>query len=196
MFRVTTMDLDHPPMSDGSVDQQQDFFGRPTFLTVSGQLEAEAFALALGDVYTFGPTFRAENSNTARHLAEFWMVEPEVAYCDLDGLAELAEDFLKYIFSYVLGHCEEDMAFFNRWYDGTAISTLEGIVKSSFERLTYTEAVDLLKASAEDFEYPVEWGLDLQSEHERYLTEKKIGPAGHRHRLPKRNQSLLHALER
>ena len=175
MFKVTTMDLDHPPISDGSVDHQQDFFGRPTFLTVSGQLEAEVFALALGDVYTFGPTFRAENSNTARHLAEFWMVEPEVAYCDLDGLAELAEDFLKFIFSYVLGHCEEDMAFFNRWYDDTAISTLEGIVKSSFERLTYTEAVDLLKASAEDFEYPVEWGLDLQSEHERYLTEKKIG---------------------
>ena len=175
MFQVTTLDLDKLPIKDGSVDHEQDFFGKSTFLTVSGQLEAEAFALALGDVYTFGPTFRAENSNTARHLAEFWMVEPEVAFCDLDGLAELAEDFLKYIFSYVLDHCGEDMAFFNRWYDQTVISTLEGIVKSSFERLTYTEAVELLTKSGERFEFPVEWGLDLQSEHERYLTEKRIG---------------------
>ena len=175
MFRVTTLDLDRLPIKDGAVDHEQDFFGKSTFLTVSGQLEAEVFALALGDVYTFGPTFRAENSNTARHLAEFWMVEPEVAFCDLDGLVELAEDFLKYIFSYVLGHCNEDMAFFNRWYDETAISTLEGIVNSSFERLTYTEAVELLNKSGERFEFPVEWGLDLQSEHERYLTEKRIG---------------------
>ena len=175
MFRVTTLDLDHPPVSGGSVDLEQDFFGKPTFLTVSGQLEAEIFAMALGDVYTFGPTFRAENSNTARHLAEFWMVEPEVAFCDLDGLAELAEAFLKYIFSYVLDHCGEDMAFFNKWYDQTAISTLEGIVNSNFERLTYSEAIDLLKKSAADFEFPVEWGLDLQSEHERHLTEKAIG---------------------
>ena len=175
MFRVTTLDLENLPRKDGLVDHQEDFFGKPAFLTVSGQLEAEIFALALCDVYTFGPTFRAENSNTSRHLAEFWMVEPEVAFCDLDGLAELAEDFLKSIFRYVLDNCGEDMAFFNQWYDKTAISTLEAIVESSFERLSYTEAVALLKKSGETFEFPVEWGLDLQSEHERYLTEKKIG---------------------
>ena len=175
MFRVTTLDLNHLPIKDGSVDHEEDFFGKSTFLTVSGQLEAEVFAMALCDVYTFGPTFRAENSNTSRHLAEFWMIEPEVAFCDLDGLTELAEDFLKYIFSYVLNHCGEDMAFFNRWYDQTAISTLEDIVNSNFERLSYTEAVELLKNSGESFEFPVEWGLDLQSEHERYLTERKIG---------------------
>jgi asparaginyl-tRNA synthetase len=175
MFRVTTLDLENLPRKDGLVDHQEDFFGKPAFLTVSGQLEAEIFALALCDVYTFGPTFRAENSNTSRHLAEFWMVEPEVAFCDLDGLAELAEDFLKYIFKYVLDNCGEDMAFFNQWYDKTAIATLEGIVNSSFEKLSYTEAVALLKKSGETFEFPVEWGLDLQSEHERYLTEKKIG---------------------
>jgi len=156
------------------VDSAEDFFGKPTFLTVSGQLEAEIFALALSDVYTFGPTFRAENSNTSRHLAEFWMVEPEVAFCDLDGLAELAEDFLKYVFTYVLEHCQEDLAFFNQWFENSAISTLEGIVSSSFERLTYTEAVDILQRSGESFEFPVEWGADLQSEHERYLTEKKF----------------------
>ena len=175
MFRVTTLDPDNPPMKDGAVDYGEDFFGKPAFLTVSGQLEAEIFALALSDVYTFGPTFRAENSNTSRHLAEFWMVEPEVAFCDLDGLAGLAEDFLKYIFTYVLEHCGEDMAFFNQWYDKSAISTLEGIVRSTFEQLTYTEAVDILKSSGESFEFPVEWGHDLQSEHERYLTEVKIG---------------------
>jgi asparaginyl-tRNA synthetase len=174
MFRVTTLDLQDLPRKDGAVDEQ-DFFGKPTFLTVSGQLEAEIFALALSDVYTFGPTFRAENSNTSRHLAEFWMVEPEVAFCDLDGLADLAEDFLKYIFQYVLDKCPEDMAFFNQWYDKSAIATLEGIVNSSFERLTYTEAIDLLKTSEETFEFPVEWGLDLQSEHERYITEKRVG---------------------
>jgi asparaginyl-tRNA synthetase len=175
MFRVTTLDLQDLPRKDGAVDDEQDFFGKPTFLTVSGQLEAEIFALALSDVYTFGPTFRAENSNTSRHLAEFWMVEPEVAFCDLDGLADLAEDFLKYIFQYVLDKCPEDMAFFNQWYDKSAIATLEGIVNSSFERLTYTEAIDLLKTSEETFEFPVEWGLDLQSEHERYITEKRVG---------------------
>ena len=174
MFRVTTLDLNNPPRKNGVVDDEEDFFGKPTFLTVSGQLEAEIFAQALTDVYTFGPTFRAENSNTSRHLAEFWMVEPEVAFCDLDGLAELAEEFLKYIFGYVLENCPEDMAFFNQWYDKTAIATLEGIVNSSFERLTYTEAIDLLKDSGESFEFPVKWGLDLQSEHERYITEKKI----------------------
>ena len=174
MFRVTTLDLNNMPAKDGEVDEDEDFFGKPAFLTVSGQLEAEIFALALSDVYTFGPTFRAENSNTSRHLAEFWMVEPEVAFCDLDGLAELAEDFLKYIFSYVLEHCKDDMAFFNQWYDQSAITTLEGIVNSSFERLSYTEAVKILKSSGASFELPVEWGQDLQSEHERFLTERKI----------------------
>ena len=175
MFRVTTLDLLNVPLENGAVDASQDFFGKPTFLTVSGQLEAEIFALALSDVYTFGPTFRAENSNTSRHLAEFWMVEPEVAFCDLDGLAELAEDFLKYVFARVLEACPDDLAFFNRWYDQTAISTLEDIINSNFERLTYTEAVKILQASGENFEFPVEWGLDLQSEHERYITEQKIG---------------------
>ena len=175
MFRVTTLDLDSPPRRDGSVDVSQDFFGRPTFLTVSGQLEAEIFAMALSNVYTFGPTFRAENSNTSRHLAEFWMVEPEVAFCELDGLAELAEDFLKYIFGHVLENCVEDMEFFNRWYNDQAISTLQGIVNSSFERISYTEAVDMLLQADESFEFPVSWGVDLQSEHERYLTEKRIG---------------------
>ena len=175
MFRVTTLDLEDLPIRDGSVDNDADFFGKPAFLTVSGQLEAEIFALALSDVYTFGPTFRAENSNTARHLAEFWMVEPEVAFCDLDGLASLAEDFLKYLFSYVLEHCPEDMEFFNKWFESTTVETLQTIVDSKFERITYTEAVTILKASGEDFEFPVEWGSDLQSEHERYLTEKKIG---------------------
>ena len=175
MFRVTTLDLEKVPMKDGMVDAEVDFFGKPTFLTVSGQLEAEIFALALSDVYTFGPTFRAENSNTSRHLAEFWMVEPEVAFCDLDGLAELSEEFLKHVFTYVLDHCQEDMGFFNQWFDKTAISTLEGIVTSDFERLTYTEAVDILQNSGESFEYPVVWGSDSQSEHERYLAETKVG---------------------
>ena len=175
MFRVTTLDLEKVPMKDGSVDVEEDFFGKPTFLTVSGQLEAESFALALSDVYTFGPTFRAENSNTSRHLAEFWMVEPEVAFCDLEGLADLSEEFLKHVFTYVLNHCQEDLGFFNQWYDKTAISTLEGIVNSNFERLTYTEAVDILRASGESFEFPVVWGSDLQSEHERYLAETKVG---------------------
>ena len=175
MFRVTTLDLDNPPRREGSVDTGEDFFGRPTFLTVSGQLEAEVFALALSNVYTFGPTFRAENSNTSRHLAEFWMVEPEVAFCELDGLADLAEDFLKYIFGYVIDHCGEDMEFFNRWYNEETITTLEGIISSRFERVSYTEAVDMLLNSGETFEFPVSWGIDLQSEHERYLTEKRIG---------------------
>ena len=175
MFRVTTLDLDNPPRRDGALDVAEDFFGRPTYLTVSGQLEAEIFALALSNVYTFGPTFRAENSNTSRHLAEFWMVEPEVAFCELEGLADLAEDFLKYIFRHVLDKCGEDMEFFNRWYNEETIDTLEGIINSQFERVTYTEAVDMLLQSGESFEFPVSWGVDLQSEHERYLSEKRIG---------------------
>ena len=175
MFRVTTLDLENLPVKDGKVDHEADFFGKPAFLTVSGQLEAEIFALAMSDVYTFGPTFRAENSNTSRHLAEFWMVEPEVAFCDLDGLAELSEDFLKHIFNDVLANCAEDLEFFSKWYDKDIVTTLQGIVDSNFERITYSEAVDLLKASGEKFEFPVDWGLDLQSEHERYLTERKFG---------------------
>ena len=196
MFRVTTLDLDNPPRREGSVDTGEDFFGRPTFLTVSGQLEAEVFALALSNVYTFGPTFRAENSNTSRHLAEFWMVEPEVAFCELDGLADLAEDFLKYIFGYVIDHCGEDMEFFNRWYNEETITTLEGIISSRFERVSYTEAVDMLLNSGETFEFPVSWGIDLQSEHERYLTEKRIGRPVIVTGLPKGNQIVLYATER
>jgi len=174
MFQVTTLDLNDVPKNAGKVKHEVDFFGKPAFLTVSGQLEAEIFAMALSDVYTFGPTFRAENSNTSRHLAEFWMVEPEVAFCQLDGLTELAEDFLKYLCGHVLDKCPEDMAFFNKFYDDSTIATLEGIANSQFERITYTEAVKMLQESGEKFEYPVTWGIDLQSEHERYLTETKI----------------------
>ena len=180
MFRVTTLDLDDPPRRPAAngrlaVDAAEDFFGRPAFLTVSGQLEAEIFAMALSNVYTFGPTFRAENSNTSRHLAEFWMVEPEVAFCELDGLAELAEDFLKHIFAHILTHCAEDMAFFNQWHNPQTIANLESIINAPFERITYTEAVSMLTQSGESFAFPVHWGADLQSEHERYLTEKRIG---------------------
>ena len=174
MFQVTTLDLNDVPKESGTVRHEDDFFGKPAFLTVSGQLEAEIFAMALSDVYTFGPTFRAENSNTSRHLAEFWMVEPEVAFCQLDGLTELAEDFLKHLSRHVLDNCQEDMEFFNKWYDDSTIATLEGISNSEFERITYTEAVKLLEGSGEKFEFPVSWGTDLQSEHERYLTEQRI----------------------
>ncbi|MFM7845612.1 MAG: asparagine--tRNA ligase, partial [Planctomycetota bacterium] len=151
---------------------QQDFFQKPAFLTVSGQLEAEIFACALGKVYTFGPTFRAENSNTSRHLAEFWMVEPEMAFFDLNDNMTLAERFLKRIFHDVLTHCAEDMAFFNERIDPTVLETLQGILASDFVRLPYTDAVEILIKSGQTFEYPVEWGIDLQSEHERYLTEQ------------------------
>ena len=176
MFRVTTLNLNGlPTAADGAIDHAADFFGRPAYLTVSGQLEAEIFAQAMSDIYTFGPTFRAENSNTSRHLAEFWMVEPEVAFCDLDELAALAEDFLRDIFAAVLSECPDDLAFFNRFYDKELIATLEGIAAADFERMTYTEAVRTLQASGESFEYPVQWGTDLQSEHERYLTERKVG---------------------
>lgn len=177
MFKVTTLNLNDAPVRDNGsneIDFEQDFFGRPTNLTVSGQLEAEIFALALSDVYTFGPTFRAENSNTSRHLAEFWMIEPEMAFCDLEGDMDLAEDFLKTIFSDVLTNCPTDMQFFNERIDNTVIDTLKSIVNSEFVRLTYTEAVKILQASKENFEFPVSWGVDLQSEHERYLTEKKF----------------------
>jgi asparaginyl-tRNA synthetase len=172
LFKVTTLDLASPPRQDGQVDFTQDFFGRPTFLTVSGQLEAEIFACALGKVYTFGPTFRAENSNTSRHLAEFWMVEPEMAFFDLQDNMELAEAFLKHIIRAVLESCGEDMRFFNDRIEPTALATLEGIVNSEFVHLSYTEATDLLKKSGQTFEFPVAWGHDLQAEHERYLTEQ------------------------
>jgi asparaginyl-tRNA synthetase len=177
MFRVTSFNLDQIPQKEGRTDFSQDFFGAPANLTVSGQLEAEVYALALGDVYTFGPTFRAENSNTTRHLAEFWMVEPEMAFCDLEGNVELATDFLKYLFAYVLSHCQEDMEFFKRFIDPTAIETLEKLVSQDFKRMTYTEAVEILMKAKETFEFPVTWGSDIQAEHERYLCEKVIeGP--------------------
>jgi asparaginyl-tRNA synthetase len=176
MFRVTTLDLLNLPRGEGGkeIDFEQDFFGKPTNLTVSGQLEAETFATALSDVYTFGPTFRAENSNTSRHLSEFWMIEPEMAFCDLEGDMDVAEAFLKTIFSDVLTNCASDMEFFNERIDNTVIETLKGIVEHKFERITYTEAVDILEKCGETFEFPVSWGIDLQSEHERYLTEKKF----------------------
>jgi asparaginyl-tRNA synthetase len=172
MFKVTTLDLDNLPKKDGRPDFSQDFFGDPANLTVSGQLEAEIYALAMGDVYTFGPTFRAEDSNTSRHLAEFWMVEPEMAFCDLEGDMAVATEFLKYIFSYVLENCTEDMEFFNRFVDSSVIETLERLVIQDFEYLTYTEGIELLLKAGEKFEFPVSWGVDLQSEHERYLCEK------------------------
>lgn len=172
MFRVTKFNLDQIPQKDGHADFTQDFFGGPASLTVSGQLEAEIYALAMGDVYTFGPTFRAEDSNTSRHLAEFWMVEPEMAFCDLQCNAELAVQLLKYIFAYVLENCEEDMKFFNRFIDSTVVDTLEKLVSQDFEYLTYTEGIEILLKAKEKFEFPVNWGCDLQSEHERYLCEK------------------------
>jgi asparaginyl-tRNA synthetase len=173
MFRVTTLDLGKLPRNDkGEIDYAKDFFGRSTYLTVSGQLEAEIFACALGKVYTFGPTFRAENSNTSRHLAEFWMVEPEMAFYELTDNMDLAEAFLKRVCRDALERCGDDMKFFAERIDKTAISTLEGIINSQFVRLSYTEAVEILRKSGQSFEFPVAWGTDLQSEHERYLTEQ------------------------
>jgi len=174
MFRVTSLDPLEPPRRDGGVDWSQDFFGRQAYLTVSGQLEAEIAALALIDVYTFGPTFRAEDSNTSRHLAEFWMVEPEMAFCDLDGEVELTEVFLKEVFRSVLERCPEDLRFFNDRIDPTVLETLEHVISSPFERLSYTEAVSILEKSGRSFEFPVKWGADLQSEHERYITEEYL----------------------
>ncbi|MGE0608219.1 MAG: asparagine--tRNA ligase, partial [Pirellulales bacterium] len=174
MFKVTTLDIDKPPRGPAGVDYSQDFFGKPAFLTVSGQLEAEIMACALGKVYTFGPTFRAENSNTSRHLSEFWMVEPEMAFFDLTDNMNLAERFLKRIFRDCLEKSAEDMAFFNEHIDKTALETLQAIVEAEFVRLSYTEAVDILEKSGQKFEFPVAWGNDLQAEHERYLTEQKF----------------------
>ncbi|XGV95929.1 MAG: asparagine--tRNA ligase [Leptolyngbya sp. BL-A-14] len=174
MFTVTGFDLKQVPLTDDqkAVDFSKDFFGKHAYLTVSGQLEAEIMAMAFSNVYTFGPTFRAENSNTSRHLAEFWMVEPEMAFCDLDSDMDLAEAFLKHIFKYVLETCPEDMEFFNQRIDNSVLATADNIINNEFARVTYTEAIALLEKASKTFEYPVEWGLDLQSEHERYLAEE------------------------
>ena len=173
MFQVTTFDLDNIPRNeDGTIDYTQDFFGKKANLTVSGQLEAEIMALAFRNVYTFGPTFRAERSNTARHASEFWMIEPEMAFCDLQGDMDIAEAMIKFIISEVLRKCPEEMKFFNSFVDKGLLERLDNIVNSDFERITYTQAVEILQKSGKKFEYPVEWGLELQTEHERYLTEE------------------------
>lgn len=172
-FLVTTLDVNKPPRhSDGSVDFTKDFFSKPAYLTVSGQLNGETFASALSDIYTFGPTFRAENSNTSRHLAEFWMIEPELAFADLQDDMECAESYLKFVINYVLKHCVEDMAFFDAFIEKGVINRLKHVAETSFARLTYTEAVDILQKSGKTFQFPVAWGNDLQSEHERYLAEE------------------------
>ena len=173
MFQVTTLDLDNLPRDEeGNIDYSKDFFGKKASLTVSGQLEAEIMALAFRNVYTFGPTFRAENSNTARHASEFWMIEPEMAFCDLQGDMDIAEAMIKFIINYVLENCPEEMDFFNKFVDKGLLERLHNIVSSDFERITYTQAVEILQKSGKKFEYPVEWGLELQTEHERYLTEE------------------------
>jgi len=173
MFKVTTLDIKNPPLTEeGQIDYSKDFFGRETSLTVSGQLEGETYSMAFGDIYTFGPTFRAENSNTTRHAAEFWMIEPEIAFADLKDDMALAEDMLKYVISYVLENAPEEMAFFNNFVDKGLLDRLNNILENDFGHVTYTEAIDILKNSGKDFEYPVSWGIDLQTEHERYLTEE------------------------
>ncbi len=173
MFQVTTLNLENPPRNeDGKVDYTQDFFGKTTALTVSGQLEGELGATALGAIYTFGPTFRAENSNTPRHLAEFWMIEPEVAFFDITDNMELAEDFIKYCIGYALDNCRDDIEFLNEMYDKELIARLESVLKSDFVRLSYTDGVKILEESGKKFEFPVYWGADLQSEHERFLVEE------------------------
>ena len=172
LFRVTTLDPEAPPQVDGEVDYTKDFFGKPAYLTVSGQLDAEIYACAMSDVYTFGPTFRAENSNTSRHLAEFWMIEPEMAFADLGDDMDNVEAYLKYVLGYVLNHCEEDMFFFNKYISPGLLERLQLLVDTPFERATYTYAVRILEKSQKAFEYPVKWGMDLQTEHERYLAEE------------------------
>jgi asparaginyl-tRNA synthetase len=172
MFQVTTLDLEHLPFEDGKVDFNEDFFGKPAGLTVSGQLEAETYALSLGKVYTFAPTFRAENSNTYRHLAEFWMVEPEMAFCDLEENMALAEDLIKETLASILEHCEDDLDFFNRFVKTDLLESLHDTLNSSFERLTYTEAIGIISKAEKNFEFPLAWGNDIQSEHERYLCEE------------------------
>ncbi|NGX45086.1 MAG: Asparagine--tRNA ligase [Chlamydiae bacterium] len=173
LFRVTTLDMDHlPKTAEGKIDYSKDFFGKPAYLTVSGQLNAETLACALSDVYTFGPTFRAENSNTARHLAEFWMIEPEMAFCDLAGDMDVAESYIKHVIRYLLTHCSEDLNFFDRFMEKGLLERLELVNSSSFARLTYSEAITILEKSGKSFEFPVEWGIDLQTEHERYIAEE------------------------
>ncbi len=175
MFKVTTLNLDNVPKNEEKkVDFTKDFFGRPTNLTVSGQLEGELGALALSSIYTFGPTFRAENSNTPRHVAEFWMIEPEMAFCDITDNMDLAEDFLKYLIDYVMKNCKDDLEFLNNMVDKELLERLQFIVDNDFVRLKYTEGIELLKKSGKKFDFPVEWGLDLQSEHERYLVEEEF----------------------
>lgn len=181
MFQVTTLDIGNPPRVDGkengAIDFSKDFFEKPSFLTVSGQLEGELFASGLGDIYTFGPTFRAENSNTPRHLAEFWMIEPEMAFCDLAQNMQVAEDFIKFVISDVLENCAEDLAFFDERIEKGLVKSLEDLVKSKFSQLTYTEAISILEKSGKKFEFPVKWGVDLQTEHERFLSEEYVkGP--------------------
>ena len=173
MFQVTTLDLQNVPKTeDGKVDFSQDFYGKPTNLTVSGQLNGETFAMAFRNIYTFGPTFRAENSNTTRHAAEFWMIEPEMAFADLQDLMRVEEDMIKYIISYVLEHAPEEMEFFNQFMDKGLLDRLNNVLSNDFGRITYTEAVELLQKHNDQFDYPVSWGCDLQTEHERYLTEQ------------------------
>ncbi|ARN74187.1 asparagine--tRNA ligase [Oceanicoccus sagamiensis] len=176
LFRVSTLDLTHLPRTENdAIDFAQDFFGEESFLTVSGQLNVESYCMALSKVYTFGPTFRAENSNTSRHLAEFWMVEPEIAFADLNDDADLAEDFLSYLFNTVLEKCEDDLAFFNQFVDKTCLERLQTVADKNFVRMDYTEAVSILEKTKKTFEYPVKWGIDLQSEHERFLCEEHVG---------------------
>lgn len=176
LFRVSTLDMQNLPLNDkGEVDYSQDFFGKETFLTVSGQLNGEAYACSMSKIYTFGPTFRAENSNTSRHLAEFWMVEPEVAFADLSDIAQLAEDMLKYVFKAVLEERADDMAFFAQRVEKDAITRLEKVISQDFVRMNYTDAIEILENCGEKFEFPVSWGIDLASEHERYLAEKHVG---------------------
>jgi len=172
MFQVSSLNMENPPKKDQKIDYAQDFFGAPVNLTVSGQLSAEMFALALGDVYTFGPTFRAEQSNTRRHAAEFWMVEPEMAFCDLTGNMELAEEMIKYLVSFIMKHCSEDLKLFARFVDKSLMQTLENIISSDFIRLPYADAVDILASSGKTFDYAIGFGTDLQTEHERFLTEE------------------------
>src|SRR5574344_1476187 len=172
MFQVTTLDLNNIPTHNGKIDFSKDFFGRKTSLTVSGQLEGELGATAVGEIYTFGPTFRAENSNTPRHLAEFWMIEPEMAFCDMYETMDLEEEFVKYLVQYALDHCMEDIQFLNDKYDDGLVERLKSVLGTEFVRLTYTEGIKILQESGQQFEYPVKWGVDLQSEHERYLVEK------------------------
>lgn len=173
LFKVTTLDINNPPRKEnGKVDFSEDFFGKEAKLTVSGQLEGELAALALSEVYTFGPTFRAENSNTPRHLAEFWMIEPEVAFYDIEDNMDLAEDFLKYLIRYALEHCKDDLEFLNKMWDKELLERLNSVASTSFERLTYTKAVEILEKADIKWEFPVFWGADLHSEHERYLVEK------------------------